>query len=205
MGWTGYHATHYKQNGSIDRKAECDAYFLEGLNRGHYEVLKSTVVGSVYYAAVRNLRRCAGKDENGNYIYEYVENQPVWAAVFLTQIDSKDYFNFYYKDLSEDMGPYECDCPVSILNLLSSTDNECALEWREKCRKRAEQKKSPTALANLPIGARIQFQYGGGTKTVVKHPPAFQFKRSFWYDPAEHTYIPARRIPNDYTVLGMAN
>ena len=55
MGWTSYHATYYKRNGSIDRKAECDAYFLEGLNRGHYEVLKSAVVGSVCYAAVRNL------------------------------------------------------------------------------------------------------------------------------------------------------
>ena len=32
MGWTGCHATHYKRNGDIDRKAECDGYFLEGLN-----------------------------------------------------------------------------------------------------------------------------------------------------------------------------
>ena len=96
MGWTSYHATYYKRNGSIDRKAECDAYFLEGLNRGHYEVLKSAVVGSVYYAAVRNLKRYVGRDENGNYIYEDAVNEPVRAAVFLTQTDSKDYFNFYY-------------------------------------------------------------------------------------------------------------
>ena len=156
MGWTSYHATYYKRNGSIDRKAECDAYFLEGLNRGHYEVLKSAVVGSVYYAAVRNLKRYVGRDENGNYIYEDAVNEPVRAAVFLTQTDSKDYFNFYYKDMSEDMGPCECDCPVSILKLLSPTDSEWALKWRERCRKRAEQKKSPTALSNLPVGARIR-------------------------------------------------
>lgn len=44
MGWTGYYATHYK-NGKIDRKAECDAYFMEGLNRGNFKVLKSTMKG----------------------------------------------------------------------------------------------------------------------------------------------------------------
>lgn len=140
MGWTSYHATHYKQNGSIDRKAECDAYFLEGLNRGHFEVLKSALVGTVYYAAVRNLKRYAGKDENGNGIYEDAADQPVWAAVFLTQIDSGNYFNFYYKDMGEDMGPCECDCPVSILNLLSPTDSKWALEWRERCRKKRSRK-----------------------------------------------------------------
>ena len=40
MGWTSQHATHYKWLGKgidrkyvVDRKAECDAYFEEGLNR----------------------------------------------------------------------------------------------------------------------------------------------------------------------------
>ena len=203
MGWTSYHATYYKRNGSIDRKAECDAYFLEGLNRGHYEVLKSAVVGSVYYAAVRNLKRYVGRDENGNYIYEDAVNEPVRAAVFLTQTDSKDYFNFYYKDMSEDMGPCECDCPVSILKLLSPTDSEWALKWRERCRKRAEQKKSPTALSNLPVGARIRFTYGGEVKELVKHPPAYQFKRPFWYNPACHQYMSAKHIPDNYEIVSM--
>ena len=48
MGWTSYHATHYSKTGTIDRKAECDGYFMEGLNRGHYRVEKSAMVGSVY-------------------------------------------------------------------------------------------------------------------------------------------------------------
>lgn len=56
MGWTSYHATHYKK-GTVDRKAECDAYFMEGLNAGYYRIIKSVLVGSVYYAAVENLKR----------------------------------------------------------------------------------------------------------------------------------------------------
>ena len=58
MGWTEYHATHYK-HGKIDRKAECDELFNDFMvdknnNRiGKFEVLKSTMVGSTYYAAVK--------------------------------------------------------------------------------------------------------------------------------------------------------
>ena len=40
MGWTEYLATHYTKSGQIDRKAECDAYFMESLNRGYYKVRK---------------------------------------------------------------------------------------------------------------------------------------------------------------------
>lgn len=71
MGWTYQHAEHYK-NGKIDRRAECDSYFMEGLNAGHYEILKSRMIGTVYYAAIRNVDRYAGKDEKGNSIYEPV-------------------------------------------------------------------------------------------------------------------------------------
>ncbi len=36
--------------------------------------------------------------------------------------------------LTETMGPYNYGCPARILDLLSPTDNEYALAWREKCR-----------------------------------------------------------------------
>ena len=201
MGWTSYHATHYKPGGSIDRKAECDEYFMGRLNVGHYQILKSAMVGSVYYAAVKSLKRYVGKDANGKAIYENTECSPVWAAVFLTKTNTKDFFNFYYKDMSEDMFPGAYDCPLSILNLLSPTDNEHALSWRKACRLKAEQKKSPTALSNLPIGTRIQFRHGDDLVEYVKHALAYQFKRPFWYNPLKNSYIPAKRIPSDYKVV----
>ena len=115
MGWTSYHAEYYKKNGAVERKAECDAYFLKGLNKGHYQVLKSAMVGSVYYAAVRNLTRSV-KQEDGSCQYEPLpeEKQSVWAAVILTTTNQKDYFNFSYKAMTEDYGPAEHDCPASI-------------------------------------------------------------------------------------------
>ncbi|MCM1218800.1 MAG: hypothetical protein NC548_30315 [Lachnospiraceae bacterium] len=198
MGWTGTIATRYKK-GIIDRKAECDGYFMEGLNAGHYEVLKSTMRGSVYYAAVQNKTRYVGRDEKNKPVYEPIENGAVWAAVFLTSVEGPW---FYYKDMSEDMGPCECDCPTSILNLLSETDSEYALAWRERCRKSREEKKNPNALNNLPVGAVIRFtNWNGEPVELLKHPAAYQFKRPFWYCEASGGYIPAKRIPGNYEVI----
>lgn len=204
MGWTSYHATYYK-NGTVDRKAECDAYFMEGLNAGFYRVIKSALIGSVYYAAIENLKRYSKeKDESGNRIIEDIpENERItWAAVFLTSVDSRNYYNFYYKDMGEDMGPAEDRCPASILDLLSETDSEYALEWRERCRKNIEAKKNPNALKNLPVGAVIRFtNWKGETVELLKHPAAYQFKRPFWYCQESNTYTPAKRIPDNYEVV----
>lgn len=73
MGWTSYHASYYK-NGKVDRKAECDAYFL-----------------------------------------------------------------------------------VSILKLLSETENEFANAWREACLAYAKSEKQKRALDRFPVGTKICF------------------------------------------------
>lgn len=157
MGWTSYHATHYK-NGKVDRKAECDAYFMEGLNRGHFNVLKSSMVGSTYYAAVSPLKRSDGKDDNGNYIYIDIpeSEQEVIGVVFLTSTDSKDYYNFSYKNLDESCGPYKYDCPKGILDLLTPTESEYANEWRKKCYEQIAKKKNPNSFGKLPVGTIIK-------------------------------------------------
>ena len=198
MGWTGTMATHYKENGKIDRKAECDAYFEEGLNRGNFKVLKSAMVGSVYYAAVKNLVKCIGNNEEGRGVYVPIDNGRVWGAVFLTSVEKGE---FYYKDMSEDVGPAESKCPVSIINLLSETDDEFALNWRERCRENAKSAKNPQALKNLPVGTVIRFALNGKDYEVVKMAPNHQFKRSWWLVHDSHTYIPAARILKDYTVV----
>lgn len=62
MGWTSYQATYFA-NGKINRKAECDAYFMKGVNAGHFEILKSSMRGSVYYAAVKDMVRYVGRGQ----------------------------------------------------------------------------------------------------------------------------------------------
>lgn len=174
MGWTGIFATHYTRNGRIDRKAECDRLFDE-----RYVVLKSVMVGTVYYAAVLD-----------------TQELNVFGETILTKIESGE---FLYKPIGEDTGT--CDCPASILDLLSATDDEYAIEWRRRCRENIEKKKSPTALRNLAVGSVIACTIGGKEYKLKKMAPNRQFKRCWWHIPDSNKYMPARRIPAEYEVV----
>lgn len=156
MGWTSYEATYFKKNGDIDRKAECDAYFMSD-NAGHYKVVKSSMKGTVYYAAVTTLTKYIGKDENGKSMYESIpeDKQEVWAAVFLTRTEEGRYF--CYKDQDETAGPCEDHCPKCILDLLSNTNHELALDWRKRCRKNIQKSNKLSKLDRLKNGSVIRF------------------------------------------------
>lgn len=97
----------------------------------------------------------------------------------------------------------EDNCPESILNLLSLTDNEYAISWRNRCRANAHAKKSPYSLSKLPVGSIIQFlePISGETIELRKHPAAYQFKRPFWINDKEFKYYSPNRIPKFYTVI----
>lgn len=207
MGWTGYHAGYYK-NGIVDRKAECDAYWEEGLDKGNFKVEKSCMVGSVYYAAVTKKVKAVGETEQGRTIYVPIpeEEQITFGAVFLTSVNMKDYFNFYYKDMTEDMGPYCCECPLSILKLLSPTDNENALAWRERCVENAKKKRDKNALTNLPVGTVISFVCDfdnnaciKGTKVELTKVKRALRSRSYWYGLGYRWQRSV--IPDNYTVV----
>lgn len=164
MGWTYIEATHYK-NGKVDRKAECDAYFSEGLNRGSVRILESSLVGSTYYAAIQEVTKYVGEDADGKRIYEPVEDGEVWAVVFRTDVDNTQCYNFGYKYMDETMCPGAYSCPKKILKLLTPTDNEWANEWRNKCQR--------PKLAGIKIGDKI---IANGEVLLQKMPPAYQFK-----------------------------
>lgn len=173
MGWTEYHASYYK-NGKVDRKAEMDNMFnWEDENR-KCEVLKSSMVGSTYYAAVKSLNKTNG--------YECV-----WAAICLTNTNIREYFNFAYKDMDETCGPYKYDCPKGILDLLSPTENEYALEWRKQCYENLAKKKNPNGLNKLPVGTVIKVvipfdtkYFSAGQEVKLQKRRRFGSNRTHW-------------------------
>lgn len=199
MGWTSYRATHYK-NGKVDRKAEMDARFTQhehdvnNFNGGTYhypkmEVVKSSMVGSTYYAAVRTTNSQTGYDHT-------------WAAVCLTSTKWSDGMNFGYKDMDETVHPFYYDCPKRILDLLSPTDNENALEWRRKCEEKRRNKKEKPSLSKLPIGTRIKFKNHNGKEIkAYKHDAGYQFKRPFWMLTDGTGYFPQKYIPENYEII----
>lgn len=158
MGWTSTNVQVKYKNGKeyIDRKEECDKLFNQPMVTmesndiiGKYEVLKSSMRGTVYYAAVKKTKFATETES---------EQSSIFAAICLTSVEKDSHYNFSYKDMDETCNPFYYDCPVGILKLLSPTDNEYALEWRKKCEKRAEDRLNPYTLSRLPVGSIVKFK-----------------------------------------------
>lgn len=143
MGFDYGIARHYK-NGQIDRKAECDARLTWENENKKVSVVKSSMVGSEYYAAVRI-------EEKNKFPF-------IIGTVIQTAVDGRE---IGMKIVEETCGPIHYKCPKGILELLSPTDSESATEWRKKCReyheKKARSRKDKYSLKNLPVGTTIDF------------------------------------------------
>lgn len=149
MGWLYTHKERgepivdFLINHGALRWADCEPW--------QYKVLDSAVVRlRTFYAAVEKLNTETGERE-------------VWAAVFLLNFVPKEYHNFGYKDMSEDMGPCEDECPERILKLLTPTDSEHANDWRRRCWARIEAKKARPKIVPGTV-----LRYGGRDYTVEK-------------------------------------
>lgn len=132
----------------------------------------------------------------------------VFAGVCLTSVDSREYYNFGYKDMDESMGPCERECPVSILNLLSARDDKWAIEWRAACRenaaKKSAAKKDQNSLQNLPLGAKITVQKRG-QGIVLEKGRISNRKNPVWISRAENVYYPLSHIKRyGYTLCNPA-
>ena len=123
------------------------------------KVLRSALVGMrVYYAAVERIGIVNGERQ-------------VWALICLVRYNPRDRegYIFGYKDMDESMGPNECDCPEPILDLLTPTDRDFALQWRARCRQNAVLRRAKSAKPSPRVGQTIVFD----------HPVAFADGRSF--------------------------
>lgn len=186
MGWTGTFLNCVGSSpNSKERKAELDNLANWGDKQ---EVVKSIMVGTTYYAAVK-----------------IKETNEIYGLIILTQGRQKgDTYgcNFYYKDMSESCLPGYYDCPKGILDLLTPTDNEYALEWRKKCRETIENKKKKNNLANLPFGTKVIWTRWDGTEmTLIKREPMAQFKTWWWQVDGEYKYIQKKLVNEENTKI----
>ncbi|HEY8138304.1 MAG TPA: hypothetical protein VIF61_10695, partial [Methylocystis sp.] len=136
-----------------------DAQFTFERPEATSKVLRSALVGMrVYYAAVEQLRVATGERE-------------VWALICLVRYNARDPegYIFGYKDMEESMGPHECDCPETILDLLTPTDRPYAQQWRARCRAAAAARRARAAKPKPRVGQVIVFD----------EPLAFSDGRSF--------------------------
>ena len=139
MGWiTRYSASHFKSSGKygfvVDRKKECDDILTQSGNRWQV-VLKSAMVGSTYYAALR------------------VGSEKVIGVIILTCGKGKDGTLWGYKIMDESMGPCADRCPAGVLALLTPTSSLLAKEWRARCQANILNAAKKRKYGALPIKA----------------------------------------------------
>lgn len=88
----------------------------------------------------------------------YKSENSVIAVVCLINYDKKAYHNTGIKIMDETMHPYYYNCPRSIRNLLTLTDNANAITWRNKCiENEVELTYRKEAIA---LGAVVHFEKG---------------------------------------------
>ena len=176
MGWTSLYPTEYA-NGRVDKKAQ----MTKELSRfSDCRIIKCAMVGSVYYAAYEMTKR----------------PNEVHALVCLTEMHDGW---FYYKDMEEEMGPYECKCPKAILDLLTPTSNEYARKWREACLANIGKPSAYERLKKLPYGTIIE----SNGQQFVKEAPAYQFKKFWMRYLGRFNYISIKNISENFTIVKM--
>ena len=82
--------------------------------------------------------------------------------------------------MDESCGPGQCDCPNSILDLLSPTDNEYANEWRKACYENIAKKKNKNCLSKLPVGTVIKVIMPLDTNYFKQGNEVYLQKRTKW-------------------------
>lgn len=113
---------------------------------GKAEPIFITRRGSIWYAAVRSTPSPSGSHDAGKFEYTLDEDGSyVFAAVFLTRTDSGDWG---YKGMDEAMGPVESGAPLKLLDMLSETTSQSALNWRQRCRDNAAWQRKREKLAD---------------------------------------------------------
>jgi len=115
-----------------------------------YTVLDSAIVNfREYYAAVERLNT-------------ETNERMVFAAIIMISYHRTGPYSaseMCYKDMDETSMPYLFKCPVRILNLLTETDNENALKWRQACRD-YHQKPSCTFGDEIELETPLNFTDG---------------------------------------------
>lgn len=130
MGWLFY--TDRRISTYADEKAEIARICTFETDECSTTLIKSTKVGSTWYAAVRSTNKSGAPVKDATYVTDE-DGSITCGAVFLVKYDEGC---FGYKDMSESAGPCEARAPLGLLDCLSElADPESdAQNWRKRCR-----------------------------------------------------------------------
>ena len=144
MGWTYTHKPAGQSASEFLRE-----HFTEETDKLRWEMLDIAIVRfRTAYAAVRKTNKLTG-------------DSLVFGLVCLLDHRPADEYNFGWKEIEESMGPVESDCPARILDLLTPTKAEFAIEWRARCRENlAKRDEASNFMHSLRPGDRLRYEPG---------------------------------------------
>jgi len=191
MGWLTMSRHH--MGGHATAKAYLDAQFtysreVDGVVRGLRLLASSCPQNRTYYAAAQVMEDGVGKE-----VFAIV-CKVIWNP------KSKTGEHFGYKDMDESTGPCEDSCPAHILDLLTPTDKEYALDWRRRCRANlAKRGRKIEDGDRIKLATALTFSDGhvGDEFIVVKRGRRLSFR-----DPQTRLgYAISRFMERDWTVV----
>lgn len=192
MGWTGTHRNHGQS---------LLEFFKEEFEGPRHEILDlATVNRNTCYILMRH----KAYNHFGFHYPEYL-----FCAVVLLKFAPKAYYNIYYKDLDESVGPCESECPERILKAIAPypPSNKWAWDWRQRCWNNIKRRQS---RPKFQIGDVLEFKHSmtftDGVErnkfTVRKTKPLrFADSTGYWVrlnqrtlnDPTQYNYIPVQK------------
>ena|ERR1035437_1619340 len=154
MGWTSYHLERGQAGNELKKMLTWENESSKNeLVQGAFTSFRE------YYAAVKTTIKATGETYT-------------WAFVAMVNWTRDDY-NFSYKDLDETMGPNISNCPLSILKLLTPTEQikmitgnarQYAKSWRIRC---WENVLAKLDLKKITNGSIVKFEKELDRKSVV--------------------------------------
>lgn len=147
------------------------------------------------------------------YIAMKLPDDKVTAVACLTKRVPRDYhYNYGWKDMSENMGPYICDCPQRIIDQLSPLDEldvgEDAGAWRDRVavfRTKFDNrlKLEDGMLVSVPY--ELQFSneiMDAGTPFRVENAKKKWFARGYFrFKLRKDTHIDLVQLPEEASIL----
>lgn len=122
-----------------------------------HKVVYGSQNGSVCYLACKRTEKSTGESI-------------VYGLVVLTAIRSNEFCNFGMKEISEFCGPNYYCAPKKLIDMLSPTDHEWALEWRRQCVENSfrvtKRGKDAKILRELPLNTTIRVNDPSGTVVI---------------------------------------
>lgn len=124
-------------------------WLFEYYDRGRAEYLKRLTDKSHFAEAFTPIKSRV----IGNHVWQAVKHEPTGKVfIHLDLIAKQRNGGWGYKGMSEHMGPYFYDCPLSLLALCTEPTDDAVKDWREKVQKfHADKKARPKPVSGLIV------------------------------------------------------